>query len=208
MPGHAHTHTHTHIYTNIHFYRYRSDNSSVSGFSGKDEENSILRSIRFVICQAVHMLSHKKCIIPKPELNNIWTKVSCKRGRLTEEETEWEAEHTKESESWLNQTSTSNRYTGVGGIPTINVGIQMVCTFIDTFCNYTTCIMRSLRRSSRCYWSAVDCDGRATCSWSRLTALLLGDCWECACSSLRLARWSVLFSGARWSRRVDPAGSH
>jgi hypothetical protein len=29
-------------------------------------------------------------------------------------------------------------------------------------------------RSSWCYWSAVDCDGRATCSWSRLTALLLG----------------------------------
>jgi hypothetical protein len=33
--------------------------------------------------------------------------------------------------------------------------------------------MRSLKRCSRCYWSAVDCDGRATCSWSRLTALLL-----------------------------------
>jgi hypothetical protein len=32
-------------------------------------------------------------------------------------------------------------------------------------------IMRSLRRSSCCYWSAVDCDGRAT--WSRLMALLL-----------------------------------
>jgi hypothetical protein len=47
-----------------------------------------------------------------------------------------------------------------------------------------------------CYWSAVGCDGRATCSWSRLTALLLGDCWECACSSLRLAWWGVLFSEA------------
>jgi hypothetical protein len=28
------------------------------------------------------------------------------------------------------------------------------------------------------YWSAVHCDGRETCSWSRLTTLLLGDCWE------------------------------
>jgi hypothetical protein len=43
----------------------------------------------------------------------------------------------------------------------------MVCTFIDTLCNYTTCIMRS----SRCYWSTVDCDGRACWSW--LTASLL-----------------------------------
>jgi hypothetical protein len=46
----------------------------------------------------------------------------------------------------------------------------MVCTFIDTLCKYTTRIMRS----SRCYWSAVGCGGRATCSWSRPTALLLG----------------------------------
>jgi hypothetical protein len=30
----------------------------------------------------------------------------------------------------------------------------------------------------------------------------LKDCWEC-CSSLRLARWSVLFSEAQWSQRVD-----
>jgi hypothetical protein len=45
-----------------------------------------------------------------------------------------------------------------GGIPTFNVCMQMVCTF----CKYTTCIMRSFKRCSRCYWSAVDCDGRAT----------------------------------------------
>jgi hypothetical protein len=51
------------------------------------------------------------------------------------------------------------------------------------------------------------CDGRATCGWSRLTALLLGDCWECACSSLRLTWWGVLFSEDRWSQRVDLAGS-
>jgi hypothetical protein len=29
-------------------------------------------------------------------------------------------------------------------------------------------------RNSWCYWSAVDCDVRATCSWSRLKALVLG----------------------------------
>jgi hypothetical protein len=34
--------------------------------------------------------------------------------------------------------------------------------------------MRSWKRCSRCYWSAVCCDGRETCNWSRLTALLLG----------------------------------
>jgi hypothetical protein len=61
-----------------------------------------------------------------------------------------------------------------GGIPTINTPLQMVCTFIDTICKYTTCIMWSLRRSFWCYWSAVDCGGRATCSWRRLMALLLG----------------------------------
>jgi hypothetical protein len=63
----------------------------------------------------------------------------------------------------------------VGGFPlTINIRLQMVCTFIDTLCKYTTRIMRSFKRCSRCYWSAVDCDARTTCSWSRLTALLLG----------------------------------
>jgi hypothetical protein len=61
----------------------------------------------------------------------------------------------------------------VWGVPTINVLLQMVCTFIGTLCKYTTCVMRCLRRSSWCYWSAVDCDSRATCNWSRLTALLL-----------------------------------
>jgi hypothetical protein len=57
-----------------------------------------------------------------------------------------------------------------GGIPSINTRLQMVFTFIGTFCKYTTCIMRS----SWCCWSAVGCGGRATCGWSRLTALLLG----------------------------------
>jgi hypothetical protein len=109
-----------------------------------------------------------------------------------------------------------------GAWTTINTQLQMVCTFIGTHCNYSTCIMRSLKRSSWCYWLTVDCDGRTTCSWSRLqvvrplqptsTARLavevswwrrcLEDCWEC-CYSLRLARWGVLFSEARWSQRVS-----
>jgi hypothetical protein len=83
----------------------------------------------------------------------------------------------------------------------------MVCTFIGTHCKHTTCIMRSLRRSSWCYWSAVDCDGRATVvevGWRRCC---LKDWWS-ACSSLRLTRWGVLFSEAQWSQRVDLAGSH
>jgi hypothetical protein len=32
---------------------------------------------------------------------------------------------------------------GGGGYPTLNARLQMVCTFIDTLCKYTTCIMRS-----------------------------------------------------------------
>jgi hypothetical protein len=46
----------------------------------------------------------------QPELNDNWTKVSYKRGRSTQEGTDREAKHAKESEHWLNQTSTSNLY--------------------------------------------------------------------------------------------------
>jgi hypothetical protein len=46
----------------------------------------------------------------QPELSSNWTKVLYKRGRSTQEETEIEAKHTKQSEHWLNQTSTSKRY--------------------------------------------------------------------------------------------------
>jgi hypothetical protein len=49
----------------------------------------------------------------QPELNDNWTKVSYKRGRTTQEETERGAKHAKESEHWLNQTSTYNRYTAL-----------------------------------------------------------------------------------------------
>jgi hypothetical protein len=85
--------------------------------------------------------------------------------------------------------------------------LHMVCSFITTHCEYITCIMRSLRRSSCCYWSAVACDGRAAVvevGWKRYC---YKDCWS-ACSSLVLARWGVLFSEGRWSQRVDLAGSH
>jgi hypothetical protein len=49
----------------------------------------------------------------QPELNNNWTKLSYKRGRSTQEETEREAKLAKESEQWLNQTSTSSHYTAL-----------------------------------------------------------------------------------------------
>jgi hypothetical protein len=41
--------------------------------------------------------------------------------------------------------------TNLWGVSTINVRLQMMCSFIDTHCKYIACIMRSLRRSSRCY---------------------------------------------------------
>jgi hypothetical protein len=47
------------------------------------------------------------------ELNDNLTNVSYKRGRSTQEGTEREAKHAKGSEHWLNQTSTSNRYTAL-----------------------------------------------------------------------------------------------
>jgi hypothetical protein len=71
-------------------------------------------------------------------------------------------------------------------IATNNALLQIVCTFIDTHSKYTTCIVRSLRRSSCCCWSAVDCDRRATVvevGWRRCC---LEDCREC-----------LLFTGAR-----------
>jgi hypothetical protein len=49
----------------------------------------------------------------QPEYNNNWTKMSCQRARSTHEETQREAKHNKGREHWLNQTSTSNRYTAL-----------------------------------------------------------------------------------------------
>jgi hypothetical protein len=48
----------------------------------------------------------------QPELRN-WTKVSYTRGISTQEEIEREAKQTKESEDWLDKTSTSSRYTAL-----------------------------------------------------------------------------------------------
>jgi hypothetical protein len=65
--------------------------------------------------------------------------------------------------------------------------------------------MRSWKRCSRCYWSAVDCDGGrlvVEIGWRRYC---LKDCWECCCS-LELTRWGVLFSEVRWSQRVSWSG--
>jgi hypothetical protein len=78
---------------------------------------------------------------------------------------------------------------------------------LDTLCKYTIRIMWSLKQSSRCYWLAVCCNGRATVVEVGWWRCCLEDCWEC-CSSLRLARWVVLFGEARWSQRVDLAASH
>jgi hypothetical protein len=86
---------------------------------------------------------------------------------------------------------------------TINTRLQMVSVFIDTLSKYTTCVTRSLKRGSFMLlvggWLRWPGDG----SWSQLTALLLGDCSECVCPSLRLAWWGVVFSEARWSQTVS-----
>jgi hypothetical protein len=42
-----------------------------------------------------------------------WIKVSYKRGISTQDGTDIEAKHAKQSEHWLNQTSTSNCYTAL-----------------------------------------------------------------------------------------------
>jgi hypothetical protein len=47
------------------------------------------------------------------ELNSIWIKLSYKRGRSTQKETEREAKHTEGSKHWLNQTFSSNHYTAL-----------------------------------------------------------------------------------------------
>jgi hypothetical protein len=81
-------------------------------FPSKDTENYTLE----------YSFQHKPGSLPgqsqkinssQPKLNDNWTKVSYKRGRSTQEENEREAKHTKESEHWLIQTSTSNHYTAL-----------------------------------------------------------------------------------------------
>jgi hypothetical protein len=85
----------------------------------------------------------------------------------------------------------------------------MVCTFICTFCKKTTCITWSLKQCSRCYWSAIDCDGRATVVQVGWRRWCLEDCWEC-CSSLRRAvQWSPMKpeSWSGWFPQSSPTCS-
>jgi hypothetical protein len=56
--------------------------------------------------------------------------------------------------------------------------------------------MRSLRRSSQCYWSSVDCDGQVTVV-EVADSVAVWKTIESACSSLGLAQWGVLFSEAQ-----------
>jgi hypothetical protein len=70
-----------------------------------------MQTTNFKIWQVVYLLSQKK-YSSQPELNN-WTKISYKRGKSTQEETEREAKHTQENEHWLNQSFASNRYTAL-----------------------------------------------------------------------------------------------
>jgi hypothetical protein len=49
----------------------------------------------------------------QPELNDNSTKVSYKRGRWSQDGTDKEAKHAKESKHWLYPTSTSNCYTAL-----------------------------------------------------------------------------------------------
>jgi hypothetical protein len=76
----------------------------------------------------------------------------------------------------------SRRFGGTG----FNFKVWGIAFFGSEEARVTTCIMRIFRRDSLCYWSAVDCDGRATVvevGWRRCC---LEDCWEC-----------LLFTGAR-----------
>jgi hypothetical protein len=49
----------------------------------------------------------------QPELNDNLTKILYKRGRSTQDGTDKEAKHAKQSGHWLNPTSTSSRYTAL-----------------------------------------------------------------------------------------------
>jgi Na+-transporting NADH:ubiquinone oxidoreductase subunit NqrB len=86
------------------------------------------------------------------------------------------------------------------GVTTINTRLQMVCTFIDTLCKYTTCIKRNSLMLLVSGWLRWPGD----CSWSRLTALLLGRLLRVLLFTLALS----LGRAVQWSQRVDPAGSH
>jgi hypothetical protein len=82
---------------------------------------------------------------------------------------------------------------------TLMMDMWGVAFFSSEKVRVTTCIMRSLRRNPWCYWSVDDCDGMADCSWSRLTALLVGRLlgvflFTGARSMVRVVQWSPMKS--------------
>jgi hypothetical protein len=87
---------------------------------------------------------------------------------------------------------------------------NLICMREDTYVNIMPTPKRLVpgmehERSDWTSWLELSRSGECSRSWS--VALLPEDCWEC-CSSLGPARWGVLFSVARWSRREDLAESH
>jgi hypothetical protein len=93
-----------------------------------------------------------------------------------------------------------------GGYPhTINTRLQMVCSFIDTLCKYTTCIMRSLRLlmllvDGWLWWPGdlwlKSADGIAAYKTAGSVALHWGSLDGACCSVKPDEAWE----------RVDPAG--
>jgi hypothetical protein len=61
-----------------------------------------------------------------------------------------------------------------GGIPTINIRCRWYALLLTRSVNTQLALCGAWSGAPWCYWSVVDCDDRATCSWSRLTALLVG----------------------------------
>jgi hypothetical protein len=81
-------------------------------FPSEDTENYTLEYLFQQMSGSLPAQS-QKMYSSQPELNNNWIKVSYKRGRSTQEETETEARRIKETKHWLIQTSTSNLYTAL-----------------------------------------------------------------------------------------------
>jgi hypothetical protein len=70
------------------------------------------RSFTLTVTTDVFLTTEASAFPSQPECNN-WTKVSYKQGRSPQDETETKPKHSKESEYWLNQPSTSRRYSAV-----------------------------------------------------------------------------------------------
>jgi hypothetical protein len=74
-----------------------------------------------------------------------------------------------------------------------------ICGGVTFFGSEEARVTTSMRRSSWCYWSVVDCDGRATSCWSQLTALLF-----CKTAGSVAVHWGSL-DGACCSVKTDEA---